>query len=245
MKYALTATLALVLWLGLTRSPALAALTLCNDAPSKIHVAIGVLTMETQCPNAICERTDGWFNIEPGSCTTVIDGDLDTALMGTASYYYYADDDVNGHKWQGDRRFCIDPAQSFHFRTGNGDGCPGSVPMRFIETYEQPQFTLRLYLTASPPPDRSDAYATMNAFLDACAGDASDCLRFIRGVVDREADRFCVPDDHVVATIDALDWLRRNRYSETTTGDTIGDDYPLRAARSAMGNLWGTKGEKC
>lgn len=245
MKYVLATALAMFLWLGLARSPAFAALRVCNDSQQKVFVASAVMTMESACPNAICHKSDGWYNIEPGECTIVVRGDLNTDIgpSGT-SYYVYADDGYSGHKWNGSTQFCVDPAEGFHYTDSEPHGCRAAPGFWHIRTYYQRDYTLHLFLT--PPKTFSmDSYTTMNGMLDTCASDASPCLAAIYREIAAEASRFCVEAGSEYATVQVLNWLRENRYSSTTSGDTFGNLYPLRAIRSAIGNIWGEKGTKC
>jgi uncharacterized membrane protein len=106
-----------------------AALHICNQTPQKVFVAVAVVSMETTCDHAICTKVDGWFNIEAGQCTTAVGGDLD--LYGKF-YYYYADDGYGGHKWSGDRQYCVDAQNSFHYWNPDESTCPTKTGFREI-----------------------------------------------------------------------------------------------------------------
>lgn len=116
-------------WLLSQPARADAALRICNHTPQKVFVAVAVKSMETTCDNAICKKSDGWYNIEPGDCLIAIAGDLD--LYGKF-YYYYADDGYGGHKWTGAEQYCVDPAQPFDYWNPDESTCR-KVGFREIE----------------------------------------------------------------------------------------------------------------
>ncbi len=75
-------------------APAAADLTLCNKTPSKIGVALGYKDEKGWA-------SEGWWNIGPNACETLLEGDL------IARYYYiYAVDYDKGGSWGGRAMMC-------------------------------------------------------------------------------------------------------------------------------------------
>lgn len=75
-------------------SAALADLRLCNRTDSRIGVALGYKDGEHW-------TTEGWWNIPPGTCETLVRGQL------IARYYYlYAQDYDQGGEWSGKAFLC-------------------------------------------------------------------------------------------------------------------------------------------
>ncbi|SHO66017.1 Uncharacterized membrane protein [Pseudoxanthobacter soli DSM 19599] len=85
-----------VLGLGLAAqtTPARADLRLCNKTSGGIGVAIGYKTPKTWI-------TEGWWNIDAGACSLVIEGPLNARY-----YYVYAVDNANGGEWGGQAFMC-------------------------------------------------------------------------------------------------------------------------------------------
>jgi uncharacterized membrane protein len=88
-------------WAG--QLPARADFRLCNLTSSRVGVAIGYKTKEIW-------RSEGWWNVKPTECQTLITGNLSSRY-----YYIYAQDYDRGGDWSGtsvmctqDRQFTID-----------------------------------------------------------------------------------------------------------------------------------------
>lgn len=81
---------------GLAAFPAAAAadFRLCNKTPSRVSVAIGYNVEKLW-------RTEGWWNIEPESCATLLSGPLSSRY-----YYLYAIDIENNGEWDGPNYMC-------------------------------------------------------------------------------------------------------------------------------------------
>lgn len=81
---------------GLAALPASAAadFRLCNKTPSRVSVAIGYKA-ETAW------RTEGWWNIEPDACATLLAGPLSHRY-----YYIYAIDNAQNGEWDGPNYMC-------------------------------------------------------------------------------------------------------------------------------------------
>lgn len=84
----------LAAFLAATAGTALADLRLCNKTSSRVGVAIGYKGADDW-------QTEGWWNIDPGVCETLLAGAL------SARYYYiYAVDYDRGGEWGGKAFMC-------------------------------------------------------------------------------------------------------------------------------------------
>jgi uncharacterized membrane protein len=70
-------------------------LRVCNDTDVLAGVAIGYRV-------ATGWVTEGWWNIEGGSCQTLIEGNLQSRY-----YYLYAEDAQRGGRWTGKINMCV------------------------------------------------------------------------------------------------------------------------------------------
>ena len=70
-------------------------LRVCNDTGVLAGVAIGYRV-------ATGWVTEGWWNIEGGSCQTLIEGNLQSRY-----YYLYAEDAQRGGRWTGEVNMCV------------------------------------------------------------------------------------------------------------------------------------------
>ncbi|WP_439574348.1 DUF1036 domain-containing protein [Phreatobacter sp.] len=119
-------------WLAGT-APAAADLRLCNSTASRVGVAIGYKEGEGW-------TTEGWWNIAPKSCETILRGTL------VARYYYlYAVDYDQGGEWSGrafmcarDREFTIRGIE--HCLTRGYD----RIGFFEVDTQDQRQWTVQL-----------------------------------------------------------------------------------------------------
>lgn len=85
---------AALLALGAATSDVRADLRICNATASRVGLAIGYLDSETWI-------TEGWFNLKPNLCETIIRGQL------TSRYYYlHAIDYDRGGEWNGASFLC-------------------------------------------------------------------------------------------------------------------------------------------
>ncbi|WP_034492804.1 DUF1036 domain-containing protein [Afifella pfennigii] len=120
-------------FLAVTAATAKADLRLCNKTPSRVGVAIGY-------KGASDWRTEGWWNLDPGVCETLLAGAL------SARYYYiYAVDYDRGGEWGG-RAFMCTRDKEFTI-TGVGD-CVARGFQRTgffeVDTGEQASWTVQL-----------------------------------------------------------------------------------------------------
>jgi uncharacterized membrane protein len=119
-------------WIGAC-APAAADLRLCNATSSRVGVAIGYKDGEGW-------TTEGWWNIGPKSCETILRGAL------VARYYYlYAVDYDQGGEWSGrafmcarDREFTIRGLE--HCLTRGYD----RIGFFEVDTQDQRQWTVQL-----------------------------------------------------------------------------------------------------
>lgn len=87
------AALALAGVCALASSPARADLRLCNDASTRVSVALSY----TDGKNWI---TEGWWNLKPAACETLLRGQL------AAQFYYVYAMDERGGEWKGKAFMC-------------------------------------------------------------------------------------------------------------------------------------------
>lgn len=122
-------------------SPAHADLRLCNTTTSRVGIAIGYKT-------AAGWRSEGWWNVKPSACETLLNGNLPSRYV-----YIYAQDYDRGGEWSGtswlctqDRQFTIDGVENCLAR--------GYDRMKFFEvdTGEQKSWTVQLTDPAKSAP---------------------------------------------------------------------------------------------
>ena len=161
--------------------PALAGLDFCNKADVRHSFAVAWKDGDDW-------RVEGWWNIDPGACKTVIGGDLKVR-------YYYFRATASGRTFDGDYTFCTE-ASAFTI-VGEQSNCAArgydSGAFRAIDTGKTAtSFTLNLVESSPPPADPvpppapapvgappgtyGDSYAG-NAIFQECAseGDAEFC----------------------------------------------------------------------
>lgn len=80
--------------LGLS-APAKADLRVCNTSSGRVGVAIGYLDGPVWV-------TEGWFNLKPGRCETIIRGQLNSRF-----FYLHAVDYDRGGDWSGTNILCV------------------------------------------------------------------------------------------------------------------------------------------
>jgi uncharacterized membrane protein len=129
--------------LMVTAHPALADFRLCNNTGSRVGVALGYKDAEGW-------TTEGWWNIAPRSCETLLRGSL------VARYYYiYAVDYDRGGEWAG-RAFMCSRDKEFTIR--GIDNCLARGYDRTgyfeVDTGEQRSWTVQLTDTSESPADR-------------------------------------------------------------------------------------------
>ncbi|MDF0600568.1 DUF1036 domain-containing protein [Psychromarinibacter sp. C21-152] len=118
-----------------------AALQFCNETDDIQSVAIGY-------QGASAWTSEGWWNIDPGACATVVGGDL------TKRYYYYRSE-VNGGDFPGEGyMFCTTPEE---FEIVGDTDCASrgydSESFREIDTGETAtDFTFTLTAETTSPP---------------------------------------------------------------------------------------------
>jgi uncharacterized membrane protein len=94
MNKTLTALCGAIVFLTLGAAPVAADLKLCNNTDSRVGVALGYKDMQGWA-------SEGWWNIEPNACETLLQGPL------IARYYYvFAVDYDKGGSWSGDAIMC-------------------------------------------------------------------------------------------------------------------------------------------
>jgi uncharacterized membrane protein len=124
--------------------PAHADFRLCNNTGSRVGVAIGYKDAEGW-------TTEGWWNISPRSCETLLRGAL------VARYYYiYAVDYDRGGEWSG-RAFMCSRDKEFTIRGTDNCLARGYDRTGFFEvdTTEQRSWTVQLTDTAEQGPGRT------------------------------------------------------------------------------------------
>lgn len=118
---------------------ALAELAVCNETDVTVSVAIGY-------NEGGVWTSEGWWNVEPGRCATVVAGDLDKAF-----YYWRATSERYG--WEESRyMFCTSP-EVFTIRGDTDCEARGYREEAFNEIALDGATSYRLTLTASAPRD--------------------------------------------------------------------------------------------
>jgi len=114
-------------------TPAQAELRLCNMTASRIGVAVGY-------KNKNAWRTEGWWNIKPNSCETLLPGALSSKY-----FYIHAQDYDRGGEWGGSTPMCT---QAKQFTIEGVEDCKerGFEKAKFFEvdTGEQKSWTVQL-----------------------------------------------------------------------------------------------------
>lgn len=101
-------------------SPAIAGFSVCNKSAHGVAVALGQF-------NGTRWLSDGWWHIEPKTCTELIAGPL------LARYYYlYATDGFFG-TWDGDKNFCVAVLEKFSIVGRGACKARGYVAIGFLE----------------------------------------------------------------------------------------------------------------
>lgn len=77
-----------------TIAPAQADFRICNDTKSLVGAALGYKNDEEWI-------SEGWFQVPPETCSSLIEGDLNSRF-----YYIYAEDADKGGQWRGDVFLC-------------------------------------------------------------------------------------------------------------------------------------------
>ena len=106
---------------------------ICNTTPGRVGVAVGYKDDKGWA-------TEGWWNIGPSSCETVLRGEL-----ASRYYYVYAIDYDHGGEWAGEAFMCT---QDQMFTIRGIDGCEDRGYLRTgffeIDTHEQTTWTVQL-----------------------------------------------------------------------------------------------------
>jgi uncharacterized membrane protein len=121
--------------------PAHADFRLCNNTASRIGIAVGYKENESW-------TTEGWWNIAPRACETVLRGGLIARF-----YYIYAVDYDRGGEWSGQAYMC---SKEKEFTIKGTDDCLARGFDRTgyfeVDTGDQPAWTVQLTETADQIP---------------------------------------------------------------------------------------------
>jgi uncharacterized membrane protein len=125
----------------LAAAPAGADFRLCNNTPSRVGVAIGYKDQDGWA-------TEGWWNLSPRSCDTLMRGTL------VARYYYvYAVDYDRGGEWSGQAFMCT---RDKEFTVRGTEDCLARGYDRTgffeVDTGEQQSWTVQLTETSEQVP---------------------------------------------------------------------------------------------
>jgi uncharacterized membrane protein len=140
---ALFVSLFAMLILAASARPAVADFRLCNNTTSRVGVAVGYKSAQAW-------TTEGWWNLPPRTCETVLKGNL------IARYYYvYAVDYDRGGEWTG-RAFMCTRDKEFTIRgisdcLANGYDRTGFFE---VDTGEQRSWTVQLTESAEQPSQK-------------------------------------------------------------------------------------------
>jgi len=129
---------------GPSTDPSAKGLRLCNRTPSRVGVAIGYKASQQWI-------TEGWWNVAPDSCETLVPGTLVSRF-----YYIYAVDYDRGGIWGGKAAMCTSD-KSFTIRGIEDCVTRGFERNNFFEvdTGEQKSWTVQL--TEPGSADSADA----------------------------------------------------------------------------------------
>lgn len=130
-----------VVVLTLEARPAHADLRLCNMTDSRVGVAVGYRDDSDWL-------TEGWWNVDPRACETLIEG-----VLGSRFYYVYAVDYDRGGSWGGRSMLCTSDRE---FTIRGVDDClaRGFDRNGFFEVDTGQQLTWTIQLT---DPERTGA----------------------------------------------------------------------------------------
>jgi uncharacterized membrane protein len=138
---ALLAVPVLACLLGAAPTPASADFRLCNNTGNRVGLAVGYKENETWA-------TEGWWNLAPRSCETVLRGNLVARF-----YYIYAVDYDRGGEWSGQAFMCT---RDKEFTIKGAEDClaRGFERTGFFEvdTGEQPNWTVQLTESGDQAP---------------------------------------------------------------------------------------------
>ncbi len=112
-------------------------LRFCNKHTRQVQVAVAWLSGEKTRDGRQIVISKGWYNIQPGQCSTLVKGPL------PYRYYYYYAEDASNAVWKGDYPVCISE-KSFTIKdTQCGSGYKRRG-FRQIDTLGRKQLTLNL-----------------------------------------------------------------------------------------------------
>ena len=108
-------------------------LRVCNMTSSRVGIALGYKVKETW-------RTEGWWNMKPNECGTLLGGNLSSRY-----YYVYGQDYDRGGEWSGSSAMCT---RDKEFAINGIEDClaRGFDKAKFFEvdTGEQKNWTIQL-----------------------------------------------------------------------------------------------------
>jgi uncharacterized membrane protein len=123
-----------------TAAPAAADFRLCNNTTSRVGIALGYKENEGW-------TTEGWWNLSPRSCETLLRGPLVARF-----YYIYAVDYDRGGEWSGQAFMCT---RDKEFTIRGTDDCLARgfdrTGLFEVDTGEQPAWTVQLTDSAEAP----------------------------------------------------------------------------------------------
>jgi uncharacterized membrane protein len=132
----------------LAASPAAADFRLCNNTGSRVGIAVGY-------KDSSGWTTEGWWNLPPRSCETVLHGTLVARF-----YYIYAIDYDRGGEWSGQAFMCT---RQKEFTIQGSENCLARGYDRTgffeVDTGEQRTWTVQLTESAEQKPVQSKATA--------------------------------------------------------------------------------------
>jgi len=139
---ATAASLAVLALLAFSCEPAAADFRLCNNTGSRVGISIGYKDAEGW-------TTEGWWNLSPRSCETLLRGNLVARF-----YYIYAIDYDRGGEWSG-QAFMCSREKEFTIRGTEDCLARGYDRTGFFEVDTGEQRSWTVQLTESAESDRS------------------------------------------------------------------------------------------
>jgi len=129
-------------------TPAAADFRLCNNTGSRVGIAVGY-------KDSSGWTTEGWWNLPPRSCETILHGTLVARF-----YYIYAIDYDRGGEWSGQAFMCT---RQKEFTIQGSENCLARGYDRTgffeVDTSEQRTWTVQLTESAEQQPVQSKATA--------------------------------------------------------------------------------------
>lgn len=112
-------------------------LIFCNKYTAGVSVAI--LWYTPNCPDGGDWSKAGWYDLSPGQCTTVFNGDLDEVNR----YWGYYAEATDGAFWAGDVTTDV-PDRAFNWCINTGSSDSRQIGFRVLDVQDNDDYTVNL-----------------------------------------------------------------------------------------------------